>query len=386
MSTRHAVVRVATHDDETVAAIRAALDAARPIALLHPKLPPEQLEAQRLAVENMSPANDDAIILFTSGSTGRARGVVLSRAAIEAAAEMTWQHIGGAGNAGGNDVWLCTLPLAHAGGLSIIVRCRARRGARLRLAPACTPDVFDDDVTLASLVPAQLADLLSDPTWCPPRSLRAVFLGGAAAPRSLVDRALARGVPVRPTYGMTETFGMVATAHSPGGPLVPLPGVTLRAGTRGTPDLIRIGGAMLATRYLDGQRVEPELTTRDLGFLEDGVVHVVGRVDDMIITGGHNVHPTEIEAVLSATPGVRGAVVFGLPDEHWGQVVAAALVVDARFDEVTALSHWHSSLPAHARPRRVAVVAALPRLPSGKLDRRTIDLAETRPLMYMKRR
>src|SRR5262249_29764051 len=251
--------------------------------------------------------------------------------------------------------WLLCLPLGHAGGLSVVIRCL------LADIPILLGDVFAiDEVTLASLVPTQLAQLLADPAWRPSPRLRAVLLGGAAAPPVLIQAALARGVPVLPTYGLTETFGQVATARVAGGRPVPLVGVELHAGTRDLPAPIRIRGPMLATRYLDGTPIAPELVTADLGFLEDGVLVVVGRVDDVIVTGGENVHPSQVEAVLAATPGVRAAAAFGLADPHWGQIVAAAITIDASFDLAHAVKHWHDQLPPFARPRRLATTADLP--------------------------
>ena len=102
----------------------------------------------------------------------------------------------------------------------------------------------------------------------------------------------------------------------------------------------------------------------------------------MIITGGENVHPSAIEVVLAATPGVRAACAFGASDERWGQVVAAALVVDPAFDARTAATHWHAALPAHARPRRLAICTALPLLPSGKVDRRAAATLPASPVDY----
>jgi O-succinylbenzoic acid--CoA ligase len=378
-----AAIRIATHDAQTVAAIHDALDTRRPIALLHAKLPTDEQARQRALVESATLTDDDAAILFTSGSTGTSRGVVLSRAAIDAAAEATWAHLG----VRANDRWLCTLPMAHAGGLSIVVRCRAA-GVVCVVAEDAAADrdtsarTIPADVTLASLVPAQLSDLLADDTWRPSPSLRAVLLGGAAASRSLVDAALARGIPVLPTYGLTETFGQIATAREPGGPLRLLPGVSVDGGTRAEPALLTIRGPMLASRYLDGTPIAPALATSDLGFVEDGILQIIGRADHVIITGGENVHPAQVEAVLTATPGVRAAVAFGVPDARWGQVVAAALAVDASFDRAAALARWHANLPPFARPRRLAIAAELPRLPSGKLDRRQVVALATSPIDY----
>ena len=164
---------------------------------------------------------------------------------------------------------------------------------------------------------------------------------------------------------------------------------------------------MLATCYLDGSPIAPVFTTADLGYLERSepgpgdpaglaagagdegprgigatTVHIAGRRDDVIITGGENVHPATVEAVLAATPGVRAACVFGVPDERWGQLVAAALVVDAAFDPAAAAARWRAALPGHARPRRLAICPALPPLPSGKVDRRAAAALPTSAIDY----
>ena len=363
-------VRVATHDEDTVRTIHAALDAREPIALLHAKFPEAELARQRALVEDATFEPGDAVVLFTSGSTGAARGVVLSRDAIEAAAAASWEHLGRRDD----DRWLCPLSLAHAGGLSIIVRCRAAGIAYELVDGACS---WSCAGTLISLVPTQLADLQPWP------ELRAALLGGASAPRPLVDAALARGVPVLQTYGLTETFGQIATAKVPGGPLIPLPGVTITGGTREAPARLCVRGPMLATRYLDGERIAPELNTSDLGFVEDGIVYVIGRADDVIITGGENVDPSQVESVIAATPGVREVAAFGLADERWGEVVAIAIAVDDAFDRARSRDEWHRALAPHARPRRLALTTgALPRLPSGKLDRRAIASLPTSLIEY----
>ncbi len=373
---REVVVGTATH--ATVRTIHEALDAREPIAVLHPKLAHDELLRQRMAVIGAPLPADAAAILFTSGSTGEPRGIVLSRAALEAAADASWQLLGRREN----DRWLLALSPASAGGLAIVVRCRA----------ANIPIEFADDsptlaaalarCTLASLVPTQLATLLSNPDWrCPP-SVRAVLLGGAAAPPALVAEAVRRGMNVHPTYGLTETFGQVATAPRVGAPLVPLPGVEILAGTRDAPARIRVRGPMLATQYLDGTPIAPELVTADLGFLEDGALVVSGRADDVIISGGMNVHPAEVEAVLTATLGVRSACAFGVDDERWGQIVGAALATDASFDLATAAGQWHELLPPHARPRRIAVASALPLLPGGKVDRHACSALPGEPVRY----
>ena len=348
---------------ETIEGIYAALEARAPIALVHPGLPEAERARQRALVEAAELGGDDAVVLFTSGSTGAPRGVVLGRAALLAAAAASEAHLG----ARADDRWLLALSLAHAGGLAIVVRALAGRRPVALLRGAFARDAAAralETCTLASLVPAQLAMLLDDPTWRPPARLRALLRGGAAAPPALLDAARARGVPVLPTFGLTETFGQVATAsaaHADRRGLVALPGVTLAAGTRAEPAPIRVRGPMLATRYLDGAPIAPELVTADLGFVEDGALHVVGRADDVIVTGGAKVHPQTIEAVLAATPHVRAACAFAVADPRWGHVIGAALAVAPGFElaAAAALARRAAGARAPAPARRARRAARL---------------------------
>jgi len=320
-------------------------------------------------------------IVHTSGTSGPARGVVLSRSAFEASARASEANLGFREG----DRWLLCMPLAHVGGLSIVVRTL--------LAGACTALVpegrFDpaslagridrDHVTLCSLVPTMLDRLLAlEPAWHPPAHLRAVLLGGAAAPGALLGRAADRGVPVLTTYGLTEACSQV-TAQRAGtrqrgelGAGPPLPGLSVRI----VDGVIEVRGPTLLEGYWPleeggGPPLEDGwLRTGDLGELDaDGNFHVFGRADDVIVTGGENVHPLEVERVLSAHPAVSAACVFGVPDPTWGQVVAAAVSGEGvRVADV--LGFAAERLAAHQRPRHLVVTHRLPETPAGKPDRR----------------
>jgi o-succinylbenzoate---CoA ligase len=379
----------------TVLAVYAALEARRPLGMVHP-LQPERLQAaQADALAAHRVPEHTAFVLFTSGSTGSPRGVVLSRRAVAAAARAHAAHLPWQGG----DRWLVALPLAHSGGLAAVIRCLAARkpivlvehDSQRELPPWPLADALTTSAaTITSLVPAQLAALLDEGAGArfdPPPALRAILVGGAATAPSLRQRALERGLPILVTYGMTETFGQVATALAPHdapsaiGP--PLPGVTLRAGSRAQPATVEILGPTCMTGYLGEPPLpEPRVVTSDDGFLDElGHLHVVGRRDDIIITGGENVSPLAVEEELRRTPSVRDACVFGVADARWGQLVAAALVVEPSFSITEAIATW-SQLPSSHRPRAIALVAQLPLGATGKVSRRAASLLERQLVTY----
>jgi len=331
----------------------------------------------RPGAEHEAPAAPLAV-LFTSGSTGEPRAVELSRAAFRASASASTAHLGWEPG----DRWLCCLPLAHVGGLSIVTRCLYGRLPLVLAAGFDAPEVAGflerERVTLASFVPTMLHRLLrADTAWRAPDTLRVALMGGAAAGAELWAEIARRGFPAVETYGMTETCSQVATAR-PDAPrrLVPLEGVRLRiAGGR-----IEVGGPILCTRIGDGgtgaaaDRWTDDgfLRTGDAGFLEAGALEVRGRADATIITGGENVAPAVVEAALARHPAIRRAVVFGIPDPEWGEVVAAALEPAGHGPRPSAreLHGWLTGLLApFERPRRIAWLVGLPETPSGKLDR-----------------
>jgi len=367
----HAAPLIARADVATVVAIVAALERRQPLALIPARASADERAALVARAAATPVPADTAFVVFTAGSTGRPKGVVLSRAAAAGAAAISAAHLGWHDD----DAWLLALPLGGVGGLAIVVRCLAgRRPIVLGDARALAHLLAHPAVTLASLVPAQLTALLDDPAARPGPRLRAILLGGAAAAPALVARARARGLPIVTTYGMSETFGQVATgdaATAPDAVGAPLPGVAIVGGTAAAPAALVVRTPALMTGYLDepSPPLAAGFTTRDLGYVDAAGVHVVGRVDDVIITGGENVYPAAVEARLAALPGVTAAAVVGLADERWGELVAAAVVAADGYDPLAAaaaIATW----PAHQRPRRLALVDALPLSAAGKVDRR----------------
>ncbi len=367
-------VLVAEPEIETIAAVAAAFARGASIALLHPRLTvAEAAEQTRLAKAALA-APEPVIVLFTSGSSGQPRPVALPHRAFIAsaaasAANLGWQP---------RDCWLCALPLAHVGGLSIVTRSlRARRTIALAPPPFEPEQVLAriqrDRVTLISLVPTMLAGLL-DAGWAAPTTVRAVLLGGAPAPTSLLERAGAASLPILTTYGMTETCAQVCTQPYPergivcGNAGLPLPGVELDT----TGERIRIRGPMLA---LDVADADGWLTTADRGRQDHrGRLTLFGRADDLIITGGENVDPREVEAALLTCPHLAAACVVPLPDPRWGQRVAAAIVPSpgTTIDLATLDHHLRPRLARFKHPRQWRILEALPLLPTGKIDRQAI--------------
>lgn len=340
------------------------------------------------------PADRPLAVVYTSGSSGRPKGVTLSRSAFEASARASEANLGWHEG----DRWLLSTPIAHVGGLSVLTRCLLARRTVV-LAPWAGSDVgaFAETVsrhrvTLLSLVPTILYRLFeADGGWRLPDHVRAALLGGAPASGALLREAAARGVPALTTYGMSEACSQVATQRlgtPPGegqgvGP--PLPGVDVRI----EGGEIQVRGPTMMSGYLGGG--DPRLEggwfpTGDLGALDErGCLHVLGRRSDTIITGGENVSPREVERVLEELPGVAQACVFAIDDERWGQIVAAALVPNApgSLDEGALAAAVASRLAPHKRPRQVAVVRGLPTDASGKVRRREaagLFAGELRPL------
>ena len=378
---------LATPTAGTLFRLLAAIDREQAIALLDPKLPRRELLRRQRLLAEFSPDTDGPpgrkplAVLFTSGSSGAPRGVELSRGAFEASAASSERRLGWRTG----DRWLCVLPLAHVGGLSILTRCLIARRT-LVLAGSFDPEricrlIERESVTLVSLVPTMLARLLGhDSSRGRLEGLRLALVGGAPASPQLWAEAIQRGVPVLETWGMTETCSQVATAVPGGDPRAPHPlegwQVRCRDGR------LEVRGEALFTRYLGG--TAPDLPLDDDGWFrtgdvgrinEDGSLSILGRADEMIVTGGKKVFPAEVERFLESLPGVGRAVVLGVPDEEWGEVVVAGLEPDSSTPgspnerDSRLEPALREGLASWQRPRVIVWVERFPETSSGKLDR-----------------
>lgn len=312
---------------------------------------------------------DSDLVVFTSGTTGSPKGVRLSRLNLTAAASSSSEHLGH----GPEDDWLLAMPLHHVGGISIVVR-QAYTGGSVTMLPGFQPaevaSAMKGPVTMVSVVPTMLARLLE---FGPFSGLRAVLVGGGPIPSGLLEAAAETGLPVLPTYGMTETFGQVATLR-PGEPLAykahPLPGIEFRTDGDGR---IAVKGPQVSPGYAgEPDRPDPWFVTSDLGEIDDeGALRVFGRADTVIVTGGENVNPERVEAVLRAHEGVDEAVVVGVPDVEWGERVECVFTGSAEGRE---LRRWVAErLPAFMVPKRFVPVDSIPRTALGKPDRSAVE-------------
>jgi O-succinylbenzoic acid--CoA ligase len=349
-----------------------------------------------------APPGTPAVIVATSGTSGRPKLVRLGASQLDASARAWSAALPPATG------WLLSLNLAHVSGIGILVRA-ARAGV-----PVVVPASADGEPIVPSLLSARLAGVnvshislvtpqlvrLLDASEgvAPPAELRAVLLGGGPIPESLVSRAVAAGWPVVPSYGMTETASGVAAmplgdaGRRPWSAGRALSGVELRieAPDGSTAALVapHVEGEILVRgpMVFDGYENDPEasaaaldsegwLHTGDLGSLDrEGWLRVVARRDEIIISGGENVAPAEIEAVLASHPAVADVGVAGVPDEKWGSVPVAVVAFrpGAREDPETLRAFARERLASFKAPARIVEAPAIPRSPSGKLLRRLL--------------
>jgi O-succinylbenzoic acid--CoA ligase len=331
-------------------------------------------------------------VIYTSGTTGTPKGAMLTYG------NFWWSAAGSAFNLGlrQDDRWLAVLPLFHVGGLSILLRS-AIYGCAAIVHPAFDPAavnraIDEDGVTIVSVVATMLQRMLDERGDHPyPSTFRCALLGGGPAPRPLLEACAALGVPVVQTYGLTETASQTATLApadalrklgSAGQPLLPTELHIERAdGSSAAPGEageIVVRGPTVTLGYVN----RPDATARairdgwlhtgDVGTLDaEGYLYVLDRRDDIVISGGENVYPAEVEAVLLAHPAVAEAGVIGAPDPIWGQVPVAFVVPRGGASPTLAdlTAHCTTRLAGYKVPRQVIFVDALPRNAAGKLLR-----------------
>ncbi len=368
--------------DALPAALGAALDGGPAVAPL-PDDPSERSRTlQVLQLQEPIAEPDTAAVVLTSGSTGEPKGAVLSRSAVAASARATHDRLGGPGD------WVLALPAHYIAGLMVLARAHLGggrvHGVRPDLADLPELGVRPGRRNYLALVPTQLARaLVQPPVAAALRGFDAVLVGGGPCPPSLLQQARSARVAVVPTYGMSETCGGCVYDG------LPLDGVEVTLDPTGR---VSVGGPVLFSGY----RLRPDLSaaarphgrllTADRGVWEPQMqgparLRILGRVDDVVISGGLNVDLAEVERQARAWPALAGVelVVIGVPHSEWGTEVVAVVASSAdspaspapgRASSLAALrSYLRSRLPSYAAPRRLIELPAMPRTAGGKVDR-----------------
>jgi O-succinylbenzoic acid--CoA ligase len=307
-------------------------------------------DGDRTKLETAMPMDDgDALVIATSGTTGAPKGVVHTHESVRASAERTSEML----DVGNDDHWLCCIPVAHIGGLSVIMRS-ILTGTKLTVHPSFDPvavtQVAHDGVTLISLVLAAMKRLDTS-------LFRAIVLGGAAPPAELPAN-------VFPTYGMTETgSGVVYGTRT-------LRDVDIRINDKSE---IEVRSPTIFRCYRDGTdpKMDGWFATGDAGEIVDGVLKVHGRISEVINSGGEKIWPAMVEPVIRAHPLVGEVRVFGRPHPEWGEELVAEIELAGEtapsLDDLR--DHVKARLPAFAAPRKLQIVDQIERTASGKIRR-----------------
>jgi O-succinylbenzoic acid--CoA ligase len=352
-------------------AIWRAWDDGHAILPLNPAAPAAERERLLAALRPDEPVTDDVVaVMATSGTTGEPKGVELTRAGMEVMGRGYSKAVG----ATNDDKWLACLPLHHVASLGVLARSYVT-GVRYLVHERFDMDRVaraprDEGATIVSVVPTALHRLLD--ANAPMHEYRCVIVGGAPCPPSLRARAEAAGVHVVDAYGMTETWSGWAIDG------VPIEGAHARLEPDG--ELLVRGAFVMRGYRFDPVRTAEVLTpdgwlhTGDVATLDNGIVRVVDRKKDLVISGGVNVSPTEVEGVLAHHHAVADVCIVGVPDEEWGErVVAYVVATDGNAPTVEELRAFaREQLSAAKLPREVRVVDEIPRSGSGKPLRRVL--------------
>ena len=327
---------------------------------------------------------DIATIMNTSATTGQFKSVPLRWGQIRAHVQASTEVLGKTEQ----DNWLMVLPLFHVSGLSILLRS-LYNGTAVTILPKYDEAqvlklIESENINMMSLVPTILTQLEPSITH---HKLRVILLGGEFIPMALIDACEKKSLPIYKTYGMTETFSQSVTfsildyPHKRDSVGKPLPGMQVRIDK---PDADGIGeihltGPMVMTGYIDKEPIDGDLNTDDIGYVdEDGFVYILNRRKDLIISGGENIYPKELEDLVYTLPSVKECAVVPVPDTKWGQVPALFVAFhdgeSMTADEI--LSFMTKSLAKYKVPKYVKILPALPRNGTGKIVRNELCLED----------
>ena len=327
---------------------------------------------------------DIAVIMNTSATTGQFKSVPLRWGQIRAHVQASKEVLGKTEQ----DNWLMVLPLFHVSGLSILLRS-LYNGTAVTILPKYDEAqvlklIESENINMMSLVPTILTQL--EPSISH-HKLRVILLGGEFIPMALIDACEKKSLPIYKTYGMTETFSQSVTfsvldyPHKRDSVGKPLPGMQVRIDN---PDVDGVGeihltGPMVMTGYFGKEPIDGDLNTDDIGYVdEDGFVYILNRRKDLIISGGENIYPKELEDLVYILPSVKECAVVPVPDPKWGQV-PALFVAFHDGESMTAdaiLSFMTKSLAKYKVPKYVKILSALPRNGTGKIVRNELRLED----------